>query len=55
MFSFCSLYSGKRAHVKLLRPSDFVRSTEGHEVQQKLWHELVEILEKANPGIVENV
>lgn len=42
-------------NCKLAPVSSFVRSEEGGEVQKKVFKELLFILEKAKPGVVENI
>lgn len=37
------------------QPSDFVRSEEGAKVQERIWEELKVILERIQPGILENI
>jgi retinol dehydrogenase-12 len=36
-------------------PSDFVRSEEGQKTQERVYKELMEILEKIQPGITKNI
>jgi len=37
------------------RPSDWVLSDEGKQIQEQLWGELIEKLEGVHPGILENL
>ncbi|KAJ9607759.1 hypothetical protein H2200_007837 [Cladophialophora chaetospira] len=52
---------GKETHGQYLsdcavaQPSEFVRSAEGLEVQEKLWDELGEILENVAPWVIKNL
>jgi hypothetical protein len=36
-------------------PFNFVRSTDGYEVQERIWSELAERLENITPGILKNI
>ena len=37
------------------RPSDWVLSDEGKQIQEQLWRELTEKLEAIHPGIMKNL
>ncbi|KAF4632335.1 hypothetical protein G7Y89_g5794 [Cudoniella acicularis] len=52
---------GEESHGKYMNlcaigePSEFVRSEEGKKTQERVWDELIEILEKIQPGISKNI
>ena len=52
---------GKESHGEYMKncvispPSDFVRSKEGSKTEERVYSELLEILEKIQPGISNNV
>jgi NAD(P)-dependent dehydrogenase (short-subunit alcohol dehydrogenase family) len=56
-----SAIGGPETHGKYMsecvvrEPSEFVRSEEGQKTQERVYHELMEILENIQPGITENV
>lgn len=53
--------AGPETHGKWLdtfeirEPSVYVRSEEGQKMQQRLYDELIEILDRVEPGIVNNI
>jgi len=56
-----SASAGPETHGKYIsdcvvtEPSEFVRSEEGQKTQKRVYSELMEILEKIQPGITENI
>lgn len=56
-----SAIGGPETHGKYMsecvvkEPSEFVRSAEGQKTQERVYNELMEILEKIQPGITKNV
>ncbi len=53
--SYLSAVGSVQANCNLRSPSEFVRSTEGLEVQKRIWNELTEKLEDIAPGITKNI
>ena len=53
--------SGKESHGQYLNdckvepPSEFVRSAEGEEVEQRVWRELSQKLDRIQPGVLRNI
>lgn len=53
--------AGQESHGKYIsecvvkEPSDFVRSKEGEVTQERIYEELMRILEKIQPGIGKNI
>lgn len=56
-----SAVAGEESHgkymseAKITEPSAFVRSDEGEKTQERVYTELMDILEKIEPGITQNI